>query len=91
MEFVYKINQALKLVIFTRINDINIYENWISLYFFLVRTGKFPCLVNILSFHYSRVPNISVVPINSVGGGKFPKFNNSVGVFTYVMYCLIIV
>ena len=40
---------------------------------------------------YSRVPNISVVPINSVGGGKFPKFNNSVGVFTYVMYCLIIV
>ena len=51
MEFVYKIIQALKLVIFTRISDIIIYENWISLYFFLVRTGKFPWLVNILSFH----------------------------------------
>ena len=40
---------------------------------------------------YSRVPNTSVGPINSVGGGKYPKFNNSVGVFTYVMYFLIIV
>ena len=29
--------------------------------------------------HYSRVPNTSVGPINSVGGGKYPKFNNSVG------------
>ena len=48
-------------------------------------------LCHVFTSTYSRVPNISVVPINSVGGGKFPKFNNSVGVFTYVMYCLIIV
>ena len=41
--------------------------------------------------YYSRVPNTSVGQINSVGGGKYPKFNNSVGVFTYVMYFLIIV
>ena len=53
---------------------------------------RLPLWYTICNVHtYSRVPNKGVVPINSVGGGKFPKFNNSVGVFTYVMYCLIIV